>query len=179
MGTFVSCKRPRPTSKEEHLKRTPEPWTLKEKHNCKPSNYSLIESHMNKIRLWMKPWKPWVPSKYNRTNENPYSRPTTVWLPTFPRSPGPRRRERLFHNQWQSCAAGVVERALCWRQPTWAGGLASLQRNCLTLGKSLLVSVPVSSSIKCREKEDIWHILSLQGIKTKPASKSEVLPGNY
>lgn len=92
------------------------------------------------------------PNMINSTNKNQYSCPTRVWLQSFSEKLGLWRGKLVFHKPLQPEAVGWWKGHWVGSQPTWALGLALLQLNLLTLGKSLPVSLPVSSSIKCRGK---------------------------
>lgn len=127
----------------------------KEKHSLKPTLQLDWKSHeqnwplegitsVNETML--------SPNMVNSTNKNQYSCPTGVWLQSFSERLGLWRGELVFHKPLQSEALGWWKGHWVGSQPTWVLGLASLQLNLLTLGKSLPVSLPVSSSIKRREK---------------------------
>lgn len=159
MGTFVSCNWPRQTSKEGHLKRTSKAWvtelwrrgrqrkaqlqTQQLKLDCKSHKQNWPLECITFIHETM--LSPGPPNMLNPANKNQYSCPTSdysLWSWCF--------TNRYSHVHWDSRKGYWVG-----SQPTWVLGLALLQLNFLTLGKSLQVLVPVSSSVKCRGRGEI------------------------
>lgn len=127
------------------LKRIPKPWVTEpqRRRQCKAQLQTQELKLDQKSYAWNRPL---VCHFYKRNHDQPR-------VPQHVKSTAPlvydECLEMVFHKPLQSHALGQQKGYWVGSQSTWILGLALLQLNLLTLGKSLQVSVPVSSSVKC------------------------------